>query len=495
MKLCWQNPEGFARKRRVDDLETQIAELSAHLHAATWRLLQLVREFDELDGVAGTGAKSLAHWLHWRCGFALPAAREKVRVARALPALPKISEAFRQGRLSYAKVRALTRIATPANEDTLLGWAEYGNASHLEKLARLYRRYGDDAAARAQYRQRECSYYTDEDGSLVIRARLPAELGAIFLKALEAARSELQDVSAETHPASIEGNATDVSAETPRSPDGMEPAVSGDEDVSAETRGPWLHWKDHSTTWDPDASAEAEPDTRFRRNADAIVRLAERYLAPDAEPRALGERFQVHVHLDLCRRASGPVEDPDTPSLARETIRRLGCEANLVPVVHDGESGEILSVGRRTRAIPPHIRRALRLRDGGCRFPGCTNHQFVDAHHVVHWADGGETKLSNLLELCRFHHRLLHEGGFGLAATDDGLLVFSRPDGSRIDAISAPPDTWTASGIALEWQQVELPIDHRTCATKWDGSRMDYGIAIDILDQRKRHRPPKHLDR
>jgi hypothetical protein len=358
----------------------------------------------------------------------LPAAREKVRVARALPALPKISEAFRLGRLSYAKVRALTRIATPANEDTLLGWAEYGHASHLEKLARLYRRYGDDAAARAQYRQRECSYYTDEDGSLVIRARLPAELGAVFLKALEAARSELQDVSAETHPSSIEANATDVSAETPPSPDGMDPAVSGDEDVSAETRGPWLHWKDHSTTWDPDASAEAEPDTRFRRNADAIVRLAERYLAPDAEPRALGERFQVHVHLDLCRRASGPVDDPDTPSVSRETIRRLGCESNLVPVGHDGESGEILSVGRRTRAIPPHIRRALRLRDGGCRFPGCTNHKYVEAHHVVHWADGGETKLSNLLELCRFHHRLLHEGGFGLTGTDDGLLVFSRPE-------------------------------------------------------------------
>jgi hypothetical protein len=83
-------------------------------------------------------------------------------------------------------------------------------------------------------------------------------------------------------------------------------------------------------------------------------------------------------------------------------------------------------------------------------------------------------------------HRLLHEGGFGLAATDDGLLVFSRPDGSRIDAIPAPPDTWCASGLALEWQQAELPIDHRTCATKWDGSPMDYGLAIEILDQRGR---------
>jgi hypothetical protein len=134
--------------------------------------------------------------------------------------------------------------------------------------------------------------------------------------------------------------------------------------------------------------------------------------------------------------------------------------------------------------------RALRLRDGGCRFPDCANHKYVDAHHVVHWADGGETKLSNLIELCRFHHRLLHEGSFGLAATLDGLLVFSRPDGSRLDAIPAPPDIGYPGGQSLKLQQAELPIDHRTCTTRWDGSPMDYGLAIEILDQRKRRSPP-----
>ena len=436
MNRSWMNPRGFARQRRVADLETQIAELSAHLHAATWRLLRLVREFDELEGVAGTGAKSLAHWLHWRCGFSLAAAREKVRVARALPGLPKIGEAFRQGRLSYAKVRALTRIATPANEDTLLLWAEHGNAGHLQKLARLYRRYGDEAASRLQYRQRECSYYTDEDGSLVIRARLPAELGSIVLKALDAARAELEDVSAETRsgsdssfglsspvagnvsaetpahpdctdaPSAADGNVSaetslppsevdaarpgnaDVSAETHSAPDASDFAPA-DKNVSAETSRPYLHWKDHSRTWDEQESAESEPNRRATKTADALVLLAERFLSPDAEPRALGERFQVHVHLDLRQGAEAPVHDPDSPALSRETIRRLGCESSLVPVVHDGHSGEILSVGRRTRAVPPHIRRALRLRDGGCRFPGCTNNRYVDAHDVVHWADGG----------------------------------------------------------------------------------------------------------
>jgi hypothetical protein len=95
------------------------------------------------------------------------------------------------------------------------------------------------------------------------------------------------------------------------------------------------------------------------------------------------------VHLDLRAGADDPVDDPDAPPLACETIRRLGCEASLIAVTHDGETDEILSVGRRTRSVPPHIRRALRLRDGGCRFPGCTNRRYVDAHHVVHWADGG----------------------------------------------------------------------------------------------------------
>jgi hypothetical protein len=340
-------------------LENEIAELSAHLHAATWRLLQLVREFDELEGSAGTGAKSLAHWLHWKCGFSLAAAREKVRVARALPALPKIGEAFRLGRLSYAKVRALTRVATPENEDTVLMWAERGNASHLEKLARLYRRYGDAAAVRAQYRQRECSYYTDEDGSLVIRARLPAELGAIVLKALEAAREELKSVSAETHLDFHHANSAptrdkDVSAETYAHPEDAETDSASDgnvsaetrldadavddapptgENVSAETHGPWLNWKDHSPTWAPNEAAESEPASYFRHTADALVLLAERFLAPDTEPRALGECFQVHVYLDLRRKVNGPIHDPDAPPLARETIRRLGCEASLVAVM------------------------------------------------------------------------------------------------------------------------------------------------------------------
>jgi hypothetical protein len=231
------------------------------------------------------------------------------------------------------------------------------------------------------------------------RIRLPAEQAAVVLKAIEAAKASLEDHDRDD----------DVSAETPPSP-WDDPPAHPDEDVSAETR--------------------------HARRADALVRVAESFLEPDGRPRSLAEKYQVHVHLDLRRAADGPVADPDAPALAEETIRRLGCEAGLVPVLHDGE--EILSVGRKTRAVPPAIRRALRLRDRGCRFPGCTHTRHVDAHHVRHWADGGETKLSNLVELCGGHHRLLHEGGYGLRVTDDGALVFTRPDGERIPDVPRP---------------------------------------------------------
>lgn len=438
------NEKGFARQRRAAVLEERIATLAGHIHAANYRLIAMLREFDDLGGWSGW--PSAAHWLSWRCGFSLGTSREKVRVAKALPGLPLIRAAFKRGELSFAQVRALTRIATPANEATVCRWATECTASQLERLVRLYRRHGENAAALSQHRERSFTHWQEEDGMVSFRVRLPAEQAAVVLKAIEAAKASLDgqdlgDVSAETRRARIE-----------------EPPDHPDEDVSAETR-------------------------RARR-ADAFVRVAEAYLEPDLRPRATAEKYQVHVHLDTRRDTDGPVIDPDSPALAEETIRRLGCEAGLVPVLHDGE--EILSVGRKTRAVPPAIRRALRLRDRGCRFPGCTHHRHVDAHHVRHWADGGETKLSNLVELCGRHHRLLHEGGYGLRFTDDGALVFTRPDGARIPDVPRP---LALTGHPLELLQKEhrrLGVSAETHRCHWDGVRPDYGLAIQVLDQMTR---------
>ncbi|MCC5886006.1 MAG: DUF222 domain-containing protein [Gammaproteobacteria bacterium] len=120
--------------------------------------------------------------------------------------------------------------------------------------------------------------------------------------------------------------------------------------------------------------------------------------------------------------------------LATETVRRIGCDAALVRVIESGD-GEPLDVGRKTRVIPPAIRRALKRRDGGCRFPGCTHTRFVDGHHIVHWADGGETRLDNLVSVCRHHHRLLHEGGYSVVKRDADFL-FVRPDGLQVPKVN-----------------------------------------------------------
>ena len=128
----------------------------------------------------------------------------------------------------------------------------------------------------------------------------------------------------------------------------------------------------------------------------------------------------------------GRCEIESGPSLAAQTARRLSCDASLVTIVED-ESGQPLDVGRKTRSIPPAIRRALRSRDAGCRFPGCTHTRFLDGHHIRHWADGGETKLSNLVMLCRFHHRQVHEGRVDVRMLDDGALRFTGARGQRFE--------------------------------------------------------------
>ncbi|HKK29320.1 MAG TPA: HNH endonuclease signature motif containing protein, partial [Alphaproteobacteria bacterium] len=141
----------------------------------------------------------------------------------------------------------------------------------------------------------------------------------------------------------------------------------------------------------------------------------------------------------------------------------------------------------KTRAVPPAIRRALRLRDRGCRFPRCTHTRHVDAHHIRHWADGGETKLSNLVELCRHHHRLLHEGGFGLAMADDGALVFTRPDGERIPDRPRPVALAGDPARLLDLAHRHLDVTAETWRCHWDGAPPDFGAMVELLDWK---RPP-----
>jgi hypothetical protein len=194
----------------IRELEAQITELAGHLNAAGYRWLRLIAEFDRRQGWSDGCTRSCAHWLNWKCGLDLGAAREKVRVARALESLPSIADAMSRGELSYSKVRALTRVATPATEAVLLNVALHGTTHHVEKLVRGFRRVQEVEELSREARQhagRRLTYFHDDDGSLVVKLQLPAEAGQLFLAALDAAVEELalptersshRDVSAET---------------------------------------------------------------------------------------------------------------------------------------------------------------------------------------------------------------------------------------------------------------------------------------------------------
>ncbi len=155
-----------------------------------------------------------------------------------------------------------------------------------------------------------------------------------------------------------------------------------------------------------------------------------------------------------------------------ETARRLACDASRVEVRHDSD-GSVLDVGRRTRTIPPALRRALDARDRGCRFPGCGGLRFTDAHHIVHWADGGETKLDNTLLLCRSHHRRVHEGGYQVCSDRDGQVVFFTPKGKALFEVGPPPELGPDPVEALVRRNRKRGVtpDAHSTASRWRRDR------------------------
>jgi hypothetical protein len=416
----------------LDQLEDEIAMLASHIYAGTCRWLELVAELDRRGGFTESGCGSCAEWLAWRCALAPRAAREHVRVARRLRELPLIHGAFARGELSYAKVRALTRVAEEDGEEELLELARHLTAAQLERAVRAYRRVSVDEA-KALEDAAHLGYCWDEDGSLVIRARLAPEDGALFLRALEAARDLLQ--------------------------------------VRA--------WADER------GSAEPRKPARRPSKAEALAAVADLALAGSTDGQAGGERYQLVVHVDEAAVTGdeGACALEDGPSLAPETARRLACDASIVELRERG--GEPLSVGRKTRTIPPAMRRALQARDRRCRFPGCENRHFLDGHHVRHWARGGETKVGNLVLLCRHHHRCVHEGGFSIVQTD-GNLSFRDPWGDPIPTVPRPPPGGLDRLLELNR---DLEIEAGTCQPG-DGDPLDVALVVSGLCQKVNARGP-----
>ena len=419
----------------LDRLGDEIAALAAHLDAATARFLTLLRDFDARGGW-NTGCRSCAEWLSWRAGLDPGAARERVRVARALGALPRLAAALARGEVSYSKVRALTRVATPETEARLLAVARAGTAAHVERIVRAWRRVdarveAEDATVR--HRRRSLQVYPDDDGTFVVRGRLEPEVGALLVRALEAA-------------------------------------------------GERLYARARAAA----AAGETDPPTHGQRQADALALVAETALAHGLDPGAgESERYQVVVHVDAAVLADpaqpGQAALEDGVGVSAETSRRLACDATRVVMRHAGD-GQALDVGRRTRAIPPVIMRALQARDHGCRFPGCTV-RHAQGHHLHHWANGGPTRLDNLVLLCRRHHRAVHEEGYAVERAPDGTLRFSTPAGRpipEVPAVPAVPAEPTQTLVAGH-RALGLAVHGRTGCPTWLGERLDLGWAIGVL--------------
>jgi Domain of unknown function (DUF222)/HNH endonuclease len=393
--------------RSIDELDVAICRLSRQMNSQTYRLLLLVREFDDRLGWSKWSFRCCADWLAWRCGVSLSAAREKVRTAQALRRLPAVSAAFAEGRLSYSKVRALTRAAEVCDEGLLLAYALDATAAQVEERCRQLRNVAPASVdvARRAWERRSMSIWRDAAaGTMRITVEVPVEEGELIAQAVDRA------------------------AEAGEAAGGPEFAAAG--------------WQ--------------------AQQADAIVAVAKAYLgsgpvgasveeggenaaecaSEDAcRGRASADHYQVVVHVDAAA-LSGGVGRSDLPI---ETVRRLTCDGSLVAVVDD-EGGSPLRVGRKHRTVSTPLRRAIWARDRGCSFPGCERSHYVDAHHIRHWANGGDTSLENLTLLCSYHHRLLHEGCFRIGHDTDGALTFRRPDGRAIPRLGYRAADWLDDG-------------------------------------------------
>jgi hypothetical protein len=385
------------RQASVEELDRAIVKLAARINADTHDFLVLIRRFDERAGWLKSGCESCADWLHYRCDISKGAAREKVRVAHAIKTLPAIAVAFANGRLSYSKVRALTRVANRDNEGELLAFALRTTAARVEERCREMRCGAEesiDDAVRAHARRELRLRRDDARGTVVITVELPLETGELVDKALE--------------------KALEVSAAS----------------------GP-----------------EFKEDSWAAQRADALVALAKDYLSggrnasgEEADAGATSgtpDHYQVTVHVDEAALRGNAGSRSGLPI---ETVRRLACDSDLIVLVED-EHANPLSVGRKTRVVPKAIKRALWARDKGCAFPGCGRKRYVEAHHCIHWSAGGETSLQNCLLLCSAHHKLLHEGGFTMEKDYRDRWFFRRPDGRAVPACGYRPEDVTDDDI------------------------------------------------
>lgn len=445
-------------------------------------------------------------------------AREHIRVGRALLELPLLRTEFAAGRLTFSKVRALTRIATPALESELVALGLGMPAAHVERLVRSYRR-AETLERPAVPRVSSLNHRWEDDGSLTLTLRMCADEGATVLAAVEAYRAILdvdKQRSTATETPRVEPESSEQHASDPA--DGVAPARSAD--GAAATSAPADSAVEPSTPVDNEPAECPTLDTPRRpspvADAEAFLALVTSAMAQGPIDRSGSDRFEVVIHADadqlqrIARSSDGSQrwvgdlepavtgEEPgdrdpvrrgrchlrDGSAIYPETLRRMACDARIRLMAH-GPDGSPRDVSRAHRLVTPALRRLLEERDDGrCRFPTCWRRRRLHAHHVVHWSQGGPTDLDNLILLCPFHHQLVHEQGFSVAAVTPGSFTFNRPDGVLLHASPS------ASGdprldMLDEGLYRPPPITDETTTPEWWGDPLHVADAVDGLLRRR----------
>jgi hypothetical protein len=364
-------------ERSHEDLIQDIDAFHRHACSAQRELCAAIAEVDRKKAWRDSGARDMAHWLKMRLGISEWKARRWIAAAHALESLPLTSQAFSSGELGVDKVVELTRFATPETEGDLLRWAKSVSCGAIRHKADLALRPSIEETRDAEKARSLTWWYFEENRRFGLQAELPAADGAVVAKALERLAESISMMPGEQDP----------------------------------------------------CSADA-------RRADALVALCSARIAEDPDP----DRATVVVHakLDGLISGKGGCELENGPVIHPETARRLLCEARIQTVIED-EAGRPLGLGRMTREPSAWMIRQLRYRDVECTFPGCGARRFTKAHHIKWWEHGGPTDLDNLLLVCSFHHKLVHEHGWSVVSKKDGVILWFHPDGSPYRAGPAPP--------------------------------------------------------
>ena len=454
-----EQPFGPLRPMPLEHLEARICQGAANLTAAEGVWLQDVAEFDRRRGWAAWGMVSCAAWLAWHVGIDSRAAREKVRVAHALVEFPLFAQAVISGRLTYSKARAITRIANQFNAPELLDLAVASTSHQLERFVAAFRR-ADAQVADADQRAFDARsvYISTTDAVTEIVVRMPVEMGRALIAAIGQFTVDEPGVALSARRADALIGLAEHAVATLGHAHTDEPRYLATVHLSPDSFGP------EPGAFSPDSGDAGTPcrcDRQSRRE-DLLASLG----AGSGGSRGccVGEGDGV---ADLL--ANVPLH----------SARRMLCEAAIEALLV-GPDGNPMRLGRLSRVARRRLKRALLLRDGGCRVPGCTHRGWLDAHHLVHWLEGGDTDVDNLVLLCRFHHRWVHEDSWTIVGNPGGQLSFHSPDGRVLPAF--PP---VAVGDATVITHSPAVDDGRS---RWAGDSMNLGYVVGVVLDQQNHR-------